>query len=456
MKTIAKWTLYLCLATVSWTAMAAEEYPAEVLEVRRVKSEISLLNLLNGLYLSESQTDKLIALADRAVQLKETYTRDLGEQADSYRQDLGKLRDALYAATGPDKELKQQTLRREVTVEIGPRRRLAEELGRVEDEARAVLNDSQIAIIEAFKPCLLPPQHLADPVAVGQASTTEREEKALDLIRRMPIALYRQRRQAIANAIVQHGEREKGQLPADVRAGMVATYQKKMADLRRLSIVDFDLQKSELAESFQLFDDDVTYRKGHTRELGPVSRHLLHERAAATLKKWRQARGSDQPQTILASVTATDEAVDVQSRAHQRALRRYGYLVQPLVNERRRMGKLTGAEWLEVQREMGRIRDLKSEDEQFEAVTTLVDRLNDLAITERSVDAATVRAVCLAIQKRVAGVFQPRRRKRKAMDDITGLGAMVKEGQEAAAQGRTEEAYATLSKVTSYLDEFAN
>lgn len=433
---------------------SCEEEKSKVHEIRKVRSEISLLNLLNGLYLSDDQLDKLISLAERAAEARKQSISRLSKKADLYTKELCDFRNELYSTTGPTPEQKKKILGEEINVEIKPRDKVAAELGNLEDEARTVLTEGQIAIVESFKPCLIPPRNLADPVAVGQASTTEREEQILDVIRRMPDEIYNKRRQVIADTIVRRGEHEKGKVPEDVRSSMEGTYLKKMDEIRSLSGVDFDLKKKELAESFRLFDDDVTYRKGHTRQLGRISRFLLSQDAAEVMKKWREARKNDPAESQLRAVTEADSG-DRRKQIEAMVLFRYARLTQALLRERIRSGGLGQDQIRKLGTELQNVRDLKTAEEQFQALEKVADTLNETAVTDTSVDSMFLRIACLSHHKRLPGVFRPhRRRGPRRMDDITGLGAMVEEAKRAANQGNTQEAYKTLAQVVDHLKAF--
>ena len=259
-------------------------------KMKDVRDEISVLNLLNGLYLSGDQVDSLLGLAERAAKIHDEFRSGVEAESSRCNATLSSLRDALYAPGGSIREQQRDARLVVKRVEHEPKGEMMEELGAIEDEARTVLSDAQVAIIDDFKPCLVPPKKLSDPVAVGQASTTERQDRILRRVRRMGERRYANERESIAERIVRQGEREKGKMPEDVRRGMVAAYVKKLDHARGLSDVDFELTARDLAESFRLFDDDKTYAHGRTRRVGKISRFLLNARGADVLARWRAAR----------------------------------------------------------------------------------------------------------------------------------------------------------------------
>ena len=437
---------------VARAASAAEEpRDPRLKEVMKVRQEISLLNLLNGLYLSDEQLGRLIGLARRAESIEESYTKRFAEGADGHLADVKALRDGLYAPTGASPEVKERAGSSQKAAEA-LRDKMAEELGGGEEEAKGALSEGQLAIIETFKPCLLPPKSLSDPVAVGQASTTEREEAVLDVVRRMPASLYNQRRGIMARMIVERGEREKGKMPDDVRQGMMRTLAAKLDAARAMSEVDFGLKKGELAKEFKLFDDEVTYHSGHRRELGKVSRFLLNGEAAAVMAKYRDAARSAPARTEARELTQVDPK-EQQAKRREMLLRRFGRGVHELFQERKSGGKLQGMEVRRFQEEFKSIREGAADAKAFAALEKLADRLNALGVTEASLEAARARAQYLFVAKRLPNFLRPNPG-RPGDADFTGLQAMMKNAEEAEAKGRVKEAKTALDRLAESLKGF--
>jgi len=456
-------TAMLCLAVLgalgplAQTAESADVDPRSALfEVARTRHEISLLNLLNGLYLSEEQLAQLVPLTQRAAALRKEYERAYEAEAEAYSRELTALRDALYTATGPDEETRRRTGRLHVKLDLEARHEGAEKLGELEDAARAVLTDGQIAIIADFKPCLFPPKDLADPTAVGQASTTEREEVLLDLIRRMPDALYRERRAAIANTIVRRGEREKGAVPSDVQSAMIDTYVEKLDGLRKLSPEDFELEKKGIAESFRLFDDEVTYRKGHLRQPGKIARWFLNPQGAAVLAKWQEARKSDAPELDLDVPVGVDETpADRGARMKAGLVKHYQRAARGVFRQNR--ATLSPRKRQALTKLLFRA-DEADDDDRLAALDAAVDELSPLPPTRASAYAMLAKVAYLSLQKRVPGVVQIKKRGLAARNfvDVTGLSQRVSEAHEDAENGRAAEACATLAEVADALEAFAD
>ena len=454
MKTATLCLAVLCaLGPLARTAESADVDPRSAFfEVARTRHEISLLNLLNGLYLSEEQLAQLVPLAQRAAAIRGEYESAYGAEAEAYSRELTALRDALYTTTGPDEETTRRTGRLHAKLDLQPRHEVAEKLGELEDEARAVLTDGQIAIIDDFKPCLFPPKDLADPVAVGQASTTEHEEVLLDVIRRMPDSLYQERRAAIANTIVRRGEREKGAVPSDVKSAMIDTYVEKLDGLRELSAEDFELEKKEIAESFRLFDDEVTYRKGRLRQPGKIARWFLNAQAAAVLAKWQEARKSDAPELDV-SVDVDEAPADRGARMKAGLVKHYQRAARGVFRENR--AKLSPRKRQALAKLLFRA-DEAGDDDRLAALDAAVDELSPLPPTRASAYAMLARVGYLSLQKRVPGVIRIKKHGLFARHfvDVTGLSQRVSEAHEDAENGRAAEACAALAEVADALEAF--
>ena len=421
-------------------------------EIRELHQEISLLNLLNGLYLSESQVNRLLVLAEEGAAVRRQQQRNVVGNQGELVPKLSALRDALYYPEGVAKEVSNAASHANAMVEKKAQAAMREELGRLEERTRMVLADSQIAIIEEFSPCLIPPKNLRDPVAVGQASTTDRELRALQVIRKMPESVYRERKTPVAQKVIARGEREKGVVPDDVRDGMVATYVAKMDSMREMSDVDFELHKEKLAKEFKLFDDDVTYRHG-MRNTGKITRYFLNDLAVRVLTRWRAMHEYDHEQTELpvglssADHTSEHEKVEKVTKGMDPDLtNHYLGIAGRLVRERMQAGKVTNAGGRRYRKRLDRART-KTPQEQYTVALEIADKLNERMINGTSVDSMMVRVALLGQQK---GLSDAARRG----NDLTGTGALVQQAREDRKAGDFKAAYKKLTKAVAVLEAF--
>ena len=96
---------FLTLPGSPVSALVDKKIPLELDEIRE---EISILNLLRGLYLSKDQGQKLLVLAQKAQQLRESALAPFLKEKDQIFGSFSKLRDALYLAPGAEKEAQEQ------------------------------------------------------------------------------------------------------------------------------------------------------------------------------------------------------------------------------------------------------------------------------------------------------------------------------------------------------------
>lgn len=429
------------------------EKTSAIQEARKIKEEISLLNLLNGLYLSQDQLEKLVPLAEKASAIKQRYAEEFCGQSKDYFSDLCSLRDALYTTTGPTKEQNRQATNAYRKYAKAPQAQIAEEIGKLEEEAISIFGNSQLAVIKDFKPCLIPPKNLRDPIAVGQASSTDKEEKILDIIRRMPEELYQMNKQDIADRVIKQTEKEKGKMPDDIRKDMVSTYIRKMDEVRAKNAVDFDLKKKETAESFRMFDDKVTYNNGK-RVNGKVARYFLNATAAVALKKYKEARLNDPSSTFLEEANhATDnKPLRNDPEAVKGALNQYARSVHQLYKERKNSPQLSFEEKRNIERILNNSSKGTSREQKFQALERVTNRLNKIKLTKNSVSSMLAKVKYLALEKNVP--TPEKSGPPELLNDPTGLGEMVGAAREELKSGQIDKACASLNTVAEHLKAF--
>jgi len=185
-------------------------YPAERCRkdeqtLNRIRTEINNWNLVNGLHLSRDQLRGLMGLIDR------------WEQVDAFEHDPARRGRAT-----------REQIRRE---------RL-----RLEAEADATLNPGQREVLAEYKPCLLPPKNLKNPVRVGQARDTSHLARWLERMRSLP----EEGLEAAIEKAIARQEDHLGPLPGSQRTARRSLLAEVVAEVRAMSDVDFELSKGEL------------------------------------------------------------------------------------------------------------------------------------------------------------------------------------------------------------------
>ena len=182
-------------------ACPREQFEERQAELQRLRKEINNWNLINGLYLSREQIDKLVALHEQSRPDAGRAERRNREQASA----------AIVAA---------------------------------EQAAEEVLNPGQRQVLADYKPCLLPPKNLKDPVRVGQANDGTPYQEWLSHARQKSGEALEQ---AIDNAL----EREAKHLgmPTKTERQQREVAMRKVArQAGQMSDSEFELNKESLAE----------------------------------------------------------------------------------------------------------------------------------------------------------------------------------------------------------------
>lgn len=282
----------LTVALMVWAGgslptQAAPKLPG-LQELEEIRDDISLLNLLRGLYLSRNQVEQLCLLAEKAHQQRETvkalYVRDQAAILKTFKG----LREALLLAPGREKEAQGSAhdLSQRMEEVVG---RTIDQLNRLEKEVTTILSTSQQSIVSDFKPCLIPPQDLKNPVRVGQAGASQGLlGKVADLIYATPADIWQARGTGVLDKVAVHLEQETGEMKASMRQDIRRRLSEAAEKIRTASPIDYPLRKAELAAELQLIDYDKKMRNGRY-PLGKIGKWFLSESAHRVLPAWKQA-----------------------------------------------------------------------------------------------------------------------------------------------------------------------
>ncbi|MBL1217887.1 MAG: hypothetical protein D8M59_10380 [Planctomycetes bacterium] len=210
-----------------------EAYPLDLRDqhegrIQCLRAEINNWNLINGLHLNIEQSQQILAAYDEAV-------RDNRHRTDEWVTSLkGMPADEMYT---------------------------------LERELESVLTPGQQEVLSIYKPCLVPPKNLKDPVRIGQAGDNSRYESWLTRARRVPRNDWYDQ----ADAVIELEQEHEGALdPRDRQKRkmlLVNTIRKAAA----MSDAEFELSKADLAESIMLTDRRLDLR-AEIEEMADVQR----------------------------------------------------------------------------------------------------------------------------------------------------------------------------------------
>lgn len=296
-----------------------------VVELEEIREEISLLNLLRGLYLSKKQVQKISDLARQAQTLRDAAVGPFLKEKERILKTFSGLRDSLYLAPGAEKEAQEQAkkLDHEMKETMGS---VQDRISQMEEEIAGLLTDAQACIIDDFKPCLIPPKDLRNPVRVGQANDTPGAlGKAADLIWAAPDALWKTRGTKILEALATRLEEESGAMSGTMKADVRRRIGEIAARIRKTSDVDYAVKRGDLAKEFLLIDPGKALKQGH-KKLGKNGRWLLSETAARILPRWLETMDA---QGVLEMQEPSDDAAlrldrkDIAARTLMQLQRQY-------------------------------------------------------------------------------------------------------------------------------------
>ncbi len=272
-------------------------------EIHRLKVEINALNLINGLHLSAAQVQALLDGAREVKALKERHfpEKENDREAPSNAAELCMLLEKVKACYEKGEEPPAELLA-ELREKSGRGRKPAgdrpdpAEYGRrireIEAKVCALLSESQKEVIADFKPCLVPPKNLRDPVRVGQAKSSEIQETFLEHTRRIPADRWAKLGRLIVEKALSKWEEKNGAIPEKKRAEEMEKAMAVIEKARALSDVDFQIEKTPLAEKITFIDRKEVVMKELegliTRRIAPagkVANVLLDPRIIPVLER---------------------------------------------------------------------------------------------------------------------------------------------------------------------------
>lgn len=316
MKKSARFTCLLTMALAFTLFQVAFDSTAHALprvkgieELNVLQEDISLLNLLRGLYLSESQVSQLCEIsleADNAVKaIVDPILQDKAVILGAFTD----LRNSLFEA--PGKETQAQQKAHQINERIKEAQgKVLELLGKLEVRASHVLTAAQLEIVEGFIPCLIPPSDLKNPVRVGQAGAAEGPlARMAELIYATPEDVWSERKMVLLGKVARKMEEQTGKLSDSMRTDLVNRLSETAKKIRATDPVDFPLKKGDLADEMLLIDHTKRGVHGH-KTVGKVGKWFLSEAAAKLLPRWKDSMEAGMDQVSDADSASDDFKVE--------------------------------------------------------------------------------------------------------------------------------------------------
>ena len=245
-----------------------------------LRQQISALNLVNGLYLTQTQLNGYITVLRDLKELQTDCQRRLDLLADEQRGEYARL----YAEVVDNKGISQDVQKSANSIrerESGILDLYADGLIALEERVTGILTGNQLCIVDEFKPCLVPPKNLRDPGRVGQAKgDATAAVSMLERLRKTPPRKYDATRQRVLDEYFDKYERKIGLLSEEEKERETDRVIAAMEYARTLPAVDFEMKKEGLAQ--QLVVERPTRLKKH--ELGKAGKNLLEVRLLPILE----------------------------------------------------------------------------------------------------------------------------------------------------------------------------
>ena len=205
--------IFILAAAADIVGVAAGE------EIASLQNEIKIYNLINGLYLNESQMRFILA---RAQELKKKnkefeylYAHNLTSQKEEVKEDKGEIAQGAVR-DGHELKSKMQKLKKEHIATLKSKAQAV----------KAILSENQLYVIQNYKPGLVPARTEA---RIGQDASSARFIELLEKIRRMPRDQYAKNKTDIAAACVRN---------LNVRFPLLEDYKIKQAQNKLTEIMD--------------------------------------------------------------------------------------------------------------------------------------------------------------------------------------------------------------------------
>lgn len=237
------------VALFFYTLNTPSGFSKEFEKQKNLKEEIHTLNLINGLYLDKEQMEFILDKARQAQRIRDEFEQKAEELSEEDEQTLSLLRKELIDYNGaiPDDITKRTNMmtRRLEMIQEGYNKRIEA----VAKELKENLSETQLYLIDEFKPCLIPSK---GPARIGQADSSEHAVKQIERIRNMPQDRYDAMKKTLANEVL---FKAKKPLPKGLiidedtqRKKIIAVFD----EARGLSNTNFSLKKEELAKKLKI------------------------------------------------------------------------------------------------------------------------------------------------------------------------------------------------------------
>ncbi|GEM_PF-6643914 len=271
--------------------------------VAELRDEINLMNLLNGLYLSDEQMLKLLVLAEEANRRRKTCVDEVAKANHTIVEAVASMDRAAEAGRYAERSFDEGTWPKAARSCVRAAEQIAKAHGGVEpdlveleEQVEEVLTEGQEKIVEAYKSCLIPTKDMKDPLRIGQAQSDEpRFEAQLEAVRKAPPEKMEAVLGKAIDDVIGYQMYEGSTFTKKQRDEEEKRLSALFLGAKKLSEVEYHLQakdvsgKMEEAEKDRKAKEDAIKRKaerqgtGNAISSGKMAHFLLHPKAARIL-----------------------------------------------------------------------------------------------------------------------------------------------------------------------------
>jgi len=280
------------------TSRIHESFTGDHGRVVSLRHDINLLNLLNGLYLTDEQVDQIIRLARQAEAYRTLCREEMAKSAAATADAYEKLRREAMVGNGFSQDTERCAMQLHQQ-RIETREQLSKQLFTLETRLKRVLTASQIQVVEEFKPCLIPPRNLKDPSRVGQADDGSQGENILNRVRSIPPGRYVRLRRGIAERFVERTMKYAPKTGGEERLELVHRAIEIFDRVRSLPEEEYVVARAELGDhlmepktKYEMERERLAHLAGTQFSLGKVGKYMLDPSIIPLLEERRQLAGT--------------------------------------------------------------------------------------------------------------------------------------------------------------------
>ena len=237
--------IVILLINCTFSQRAIGSSDIEGVHFLKVKKEIQLLNLINGLELNNKQVEFIIQKAKEAAEIREEYNRRKQEKETEFVLVLQDLRENLLQGKVVSSDLKTKVRKSNKLI-----KELKDNCDKsITDLAVSIKNKlygHQLYSLEQYVSCLIPPEEAG---RIGQVKDSKGIEKLLNRARNMREPLFEKKKETFVQQSI---EMIRKHLP---KGFIIEEENEKnrilsiFKEARTLNDIDFALQKIELAQT---------------------------------------------------------------------------------------------------------------------------------------------------------------------------------------------------------------